>query len=292
MSSQRGRRANAYIFEATRLSSQSVNLDEALDKVFAAPLHDFTATRNAVARELKGADAKAVKAVKKPNLSAWAVNQVAREHADDVASLFDVTDKLRTAQRRVLSGGKAASLREATDQRNKIVAVLTKRAAAILKRSGHGASTQTLAGITDSFVAVASDPEGAERLRKGHLERELEPSSVIDVGGGLTLVESRDDDDEAGETDAAPRDDAAVLKAREALSKARATLKDARDAFKAANTESQHKNRDADEAERKAKLARQEADFAGRAAEARQADLDEAEAAVERAQRVLGELDR
>ena len=269
-----------------------MNLEDALEKVFSAPLDQFTPTRNAVAKDVKRADARVVKSLKKPNLSAWAVNQVARKHADDVEALFDVTDKLRMAQRRVLSGGKASALREATDHRNKIVNVLTKHAAKILRDAGHKASTQTISGVTDSFVAVASDPEGAERLRKGQLERELEPSSVIDVGGGLTLVEDEKEELEPEKGETPKRDEAAVKKAREALSEARAQLKVNRDALKAANSIAQRKSREADEAERQAKALREEAEFARRAAEARKAEVDESEEAVETAQRILGDLDR
>lgn len=266
-----------------------MDLDRALNELFGAPLEGFTARRNALAKELSGADARTVKELKKPNLAAWAVNQVARQHPDDVQQVFDVTDKLRHAQRRVLSGGKATDLRSATDERNKVVGRLTKLAEKILGQAGHGASTSTLQAITDSFMAIASDDEGAEQLRKGRLSRELEPSAFIDVSG-LTLVESPADDDPG--TAAGPEHDSTrIQEARRLLSEARAGVKEAKEAFKEADREAERVARAAEEAERKATAAREEAEFARRAADARKAELEEAENTLAATQSALKELE-
>lgn len=260
--------------------------EEALDRLYAAPVEEFTSTRNALAKELAGdkAAAASIKALKKPNLPTWALNQLARRHGDELEELFAVTDKLRTAQRRVLSGGKASDLRRATDERNAVVGKLTKLAASILREAGHGASAGALSAIGDSLVAVASDEEGAELLRKGRLTKELEPSAFVDVGG-LTLVESAEPEGAGPETDAS-----AIQEARRELNEARNALKQARDALKAADTDAQKASREADQAERQAKAAGEAAEFARRAAEARQAETEEAEKAVEATQRRLKQL--
>src|SRR5439155_16223840 len=67
-----------------------MELDTVLDRLYAVALDEFTATRNSLAKELAGDDARQVKALKKPNIAAWALNQLAR--SDDLADLFDVTD--------------------------------------------------------------------------------------------------------------------------------------------------------------------------------------------------------
>jgi hypothetical protein len=259
-------------------------LDSALDRLYAVPLDDFTATRNALAKELAGDDAKQVKALKKPNIAAWALNQLAR--TDELAALFTVTDKLRRAQRRVMSGGKPAELRQATDERNKVVSALTKRAGEILAEAGHAAAASTLSAVSDSLVAVASDDVGAELLRRGRLTRELHPQSVVDVGG-LTLVES----DEAPDEPELP-DLTALEAARDAVEEARKRVKEATAAVTEANRDVEKLSLEADAAERRAKSARESAEFAKRAAEARAEELQSAEAALEEARKTLRDAQR
>jgi hypothetical protein len=257
------------------------NVDAALDKLYAVPLDEFTSTRNALAKEL-GSHGDEIKTLKKPNLAAWALNQLARRHATELDELFSVTDKLRHAQRRVMSGGKASDLRGATDARNKVASRLTKLAEKILTEAGHAASPSTLSAAGDSFVAVASNDQGAELLRSGRLTRELTPGSVVDVGS-LTLVPQAEDD-AADE----PRPDRSRLKeARAARDEARATLKAARDAAKKANTEATRLEIEADDAAKRAKSAAEKADFAIRAAEARKTDVEEAERAVQEAEQAV-----
>lgn len=259
------------------------SLDSALDRLYGAPLDEFTARRNAIAKDLTGDAANEVKALKKPNLAAWALNQLSR--TDDLSALFDVTDKLRRAQRRVMSGGKPSELRTATDERNRVVGALTRRAGEILTEAGHAASSSTLSAISDSLIAVASDDEGAELLRKGRLTRELHPRSVVDLGG-LTLVQS-------GEPDEAALPDLGALEAaREAVEEARRRVKDRTAAVTDANRDVEKLSLEADAAERRARSARESAEFAKRAAEARRSELDDAERALDEARAALRDAQR
>lgn len=263
-----------------------MNLEEALDKLYAAPLEEFTSTRNELATQL-GPDGAQLKALKKPNTAAWAVNQLVRQRPDDIDELFSVTDQLRIAQRRVLSGSKPSELRKAGDERNRLISRLSGLAEKILSDAGHGASTSTMSAVHDSLVAVASDPDGAELLRRGRLTRELEPGAFVDAGGGLTIVPDQDADDARPKKGA---DLAALHAAREAINAARDALKTAKDAAKAATTELRRAEREADEAERKAKAAREEAEFAARSHHARRADVEGAEEVLAKAQDALKEL--
>jgi hypothetical protein len=262
------------------------DLEAALDQLYAAPLDEFTSRRNLLSKELRGASAATVKGVKKPNLAAWAVNQLARKHPSEVEEVFSVTDKLRHAQRRVLSGGKATELRKATDDRNKVIGRLKKLAAKILRDAGHSASASTLEAVGDTFMAVASDQEGGELVRKGRLSRELEPSAFIDVSG-LTLVESPADVEEA----VAP-DLSRLHEARRIVSEARGAAKEARESYKEADRAAEKLLRSAEEAERQAKAASEEAEFARRAADARKGELEEVERQLEAAQAALKDLER
>jgi hypothetical protein len=264
-----------------------MDLDEAFDRLYAAPLEEFTATRNALAKEL-GAEGARIKALKKPNLAAWALNQLARRYPDELEELFSVTERVRHAQRRVLSGGKATPLREATDERARLVKKLTNLAASILTESGHAAAQSTLSAITSSLIAIAAGEEGAELLKKGRLTRELRAESVVDVGGGLTLVQGEGDseapDEEVNRT-------GVIRAAREAVNEARDRAQATKRALRDAEAEVSRRTSEADEAERSAKAAREAAEFARRAVDARRAEAEEATTALEAAEEAFREAD-
>lgn len=266
-----------------------MELDEALDRLYAAPLNEFTATRNELAKTA-GTVGAHVRSLKKPNLAAWALNQLSRRHGDELSELYAATERLRLAQRRVLSGGKATALREASDARSRIVGNLTKRAAAILTDGGHVAAATTLAAVGGSLIAIASDEEGAELLRTGRLTRELRAESVMSVehGAGLTLVDGNVVD--AGGDDDTP-DGGEAQAARSAVNEARDRAQAAKKAVKEAEAEVSRRTSAADEAERAAKAAREATEFARRAVEARKAESDDADRALERAQEALDKLD-
>ena len=265
-----------------------MDLDEALDRLYAAGLEEFTATRNTLAKEL-GPEGAQLKALRKPNLAAWALNQVARKYADELGELYQATERVRLAQRRVLSGGKPSALREATDERGKIVSWLTKQAGVILTESGHSAVPSTLALVTGSLIAIAADDEGAELLRRGRLTRELRAEAVVSMehGGGLTLIEGDGDAGaEAGEADAG-----AVQAAREAVNDARDRVRQTRKAVREAEADASQRTSEADEAERAAKALHEAAEFAKRAADARRSDADDAAKALEAAQAALRDVE-
>ncbi len=267
-----------------------MDLESALDRLYAVDLDEFTSTRNRLSSELTSAGDKTagiqIKSLKKPNIAAWTLNQLARSHKDELEELFAATDRVRRAHRRALSGGKATDLREATDERNRVVSKLTKIAGAILVEGGHAAATATLAAVSDSFMAIASDDAGADLLRKGRLERELQPGAIADVGG-LTLVPDGDDES----VPAAKADVTAVQAARVKINQARQRVKDANEALRDADAEAWKVSGEADEAERRAKAAREAAEFAKRAAEGRKSDAEQAAKALEEAEETLKKLD-
>ena len=72
---------------------------DAVSELFALPLNEFTPARNERAKELAAdgdkAAADAVRALRKPSVPAWAVNQVARRDAKGITALFDAFTPLR-----------------------------------------------------------------------------------------------------------------------------------------------------------------------------------------------------
>src|SRR5205085_6874781 len=86
-------------------------------ELYGLPLEEFTAARNALAKDLAKAGDKAmaaeVKRLAKPSKTAWALNQLARRQAEDVERLLEAGERLRAAQQRALAGD-ASHLRGAT----------------------------------------------------------------------------------------------------------------------------------------------------------------------------------
>ena len=156
-----------------------------VEDLYGLPLDEFTAARNALAKELaKAKDPRAaeVKALTKPSVAAWAVNQLARRRRTDVDALLDAGARLREAQASALGGGDAAELREALRAERDAVARLTAAAEEVLEEAGHAASVQTQNRISDTLRAAAVDDESRGLLAAGTLTKELEP------GGGFDLL--------------------------------------------------------------------------------------------------------
>src|SRR5829696_4766182 len=78
------------------------------DRVYGLPLDEFTAARDALAKDLrKGAHRAAaewVKALRKPSGPAWVVNQLARTQASEAKELEESATALRQAHERLLEG--------------------------------------------------------------------------------------------------------------------------------------------------------------------------------------------
>ena len=149
-----------------------------IDDLFKLPLAEFTAARNALAASLKEAghadEAAAVKALSKPPLSAWAVNQLYWHHRKPFDQMMAAGDRLRKAQTSQLAG-KAAELRGPMEAHRDAVADLSKRAAVLLREGGHPPTPDVTRRITTTLEALATygDQEGAPK--PGRLTADVDP---------------------------------------------------------------------------------------------------------------------
>jgi hypothetical protein len=84
-----------------RTAVRKASPDKELDRLFALPLDEFTAARNAAVKRLKetGDDeaAEQVGALTKPSVPVWAINQLARKEKAAVRGLLEAAAKLRKA---------------------------------------------------------------------------------------------------------------------------------------------------------------------------------------------------
>ena len=155
-------------------------MDPEVEALYGLPLDEFTRARDALARTLAkagGAEAAAaVKALRKPSVVTWALNQLARRHPEELPALLDAGSRLRRAQTATLEGGDPDELRDATKAEAAAVHVLAARARALLAEAGRGGSSAHEDRLAATLRAAAVDTEAGDRLRRGVLTEELSPA--------------------------------------------------------------------------------------------------------------------
>ncbi|MEO5852265.1 MAG: hypothetical protein ABIQ15_07110, partial [Nocardioides sp.] len=160
------------------------------DALYAAPLGDFTPARDARVKELKADKplAAAVKALRKPSLSAWVVNLLVRREADQVAQVLSVGRALRDAQAS-LDGDE---LRALTRQRRQLTAAVTARARGVAADAGVKVTQAVADQVEATLTAAMLDAGAAEAVRSGLLVAALAPSGVdaVDVAAAVAVPEA------------------------------------------------------------------------------------------------------
>ena len=269
------------------------------DELFGLPPEEFVAARDEVARRLRReGDAEAarrVKALRRPSLSAWAVNQLARSRQQALEGLLAAGERLRAAHQAALAGGDAAELRAATRAEREAVAGLVSAALDRLREAGHPTTETTRDRIAATLHAAAASPEAADLVRHGRLTADLDPSGFGAAPGGPAAVPGRPAAAASGRPAAGPEvdgdrataaeDDAAARRARRAAAvaardHARRRARLAADQAVLATRQAERLGRLADQAEREARRARSTAAAA----------IEAASTARERATRAAREL--
>jgi hypothetical protein len=304
--------------------------DSDIDALFQLPPAEFTAARNALASRLKKGghpdEADAVKALPKPSVSAWAVNQLFWRHRKAFDRLIAAGEKFRGAQAAQLAG-KAADLRGPLDARREALSELARVAAGVLKSIGHNASPDITRRVTTTLEALATYGSHPDAPRAGRLSDDIDPPGfealaalVPQVGGGKRASDgptrvipftqrTREPRRKKGspEEEARRREEehkAEVAAAKRALADAERALRDSKKTAEQAEASLKKAAARAKEAEReKAELekkfekanaafeaARQEARRVATEAEDAAQAVEDAERAVEKAKRALESL--
>jgi 3-oxoacyl-ACP reductase-like protein len=118
--------------------------DELIAELYALPIDEFTSARDALAKRLRADGerevAKQVKALRKPSVTAWAVNRVRHREPERVEELLEAGERLRQAQEQVIRSGELGQLRDAGARERDLVESLVDSALAELAASGHAAN--------------------------------------------------------------------------------------------------------------------------------------------------------
>lgn len=172
-----------------------------VDALFQLPLPEFTAARNALASRLKKSghaeEAETVKALAKPPISAWTVNQLFWKHAGAFEKLLEAGEKFRTAQAAQLSG-RGADIRGPLEARREALADLSRRAAEVLRTASHSPSPDVMRRVTTTLEALATYDGLPDAPRPGRLSDDVDPPGfetlaalVPRVGDGGAIGPSR-----------------------------------------------------------------------------------------------------
>ncbi|HEX2054071.1 MAG TPA: hypothetical protein VHJ78_10155 [Actinomycetota bacterium] len=206
--------------------------DEA-HKLFELPPEEFTGERDRIAKDLKrqgdAEAAAAVKALKRPSLAAYALNLVAHKTPELIDRLLESGDRLGSATSR-------SAMEEAKSDRQAAIAEVTAQAASLLEELGRPMTAQVREKVTETLLAVATDPDTRELLKAGQLLKEAEPTGF---GGPVPVFEPSGDKPSAGkQSDRAGRlraeADAKLAEARKAAADSKRALEESRQLAEAA----------------------------------------------------------
>jgi hypothetical protein len=243
--------------------------EQELDRLYGLPLDEFTPARNDLAKRLKAErDAKRaeeVRALSKPTVPVWTVNQLSRVDRAGIRALLGAGEELRAAQRRLLGGEDARdAAREAAAHERQAVERLIDRARAILADAGRPPTAAVLERVGTTLRAAAVTDEGRGLLETGRLTAELEPPGF--------------DAFAAGDVPSTPRRRPA--RGRDELAERREQRAQKQRRNRELQEQARAAERTAREAEREAERAEAAAGKARRAAEKARAEADAAAAAA------------
>jgi hypothetical protein len=237
----------------------SHTLDREIDRLYQLPLDEFTPARNALAKGA-GAQASRIKALAKPPVAAWAVNQLYWRNVDVWNALVEAAENARRAHKAVLSG-RAGDVRAATKVHDDAVDEALRTTLALLADAGHPASDATKHAIATTLRALPGDEPS------GRLTRMLQPGGFETLTGlslprGAAVKRPKPVPTREARTAATlpsgPKVDAkALTRAREAAAAAARTLREAEQAARRAEFEMVRTTRDEDRAAKAVEDARE-----------------------------------
>ena len=172
-----------------------LDLHGEVDKLYQAPLAGFTAARNALVARIKaahGADAAAhVKALVKPSIAAWTLNQLYWRHQAEFMALLMAGDALRLVQQQRL-GGAEVDVAPPTRSRQSAIDTLLALATDILKEGGHAPSPDMRQRLLASLDALAAYGTGSLAPKAGRLTEDV-PAPGFAALAGLAVPGPDDD---------------------------------------------------------------------------------------------------
>ncbi len=258
----------------------SRTLDAEIDRLYQLPLDEFTPARNALAKGA-GGEAARVRALSKPPVAAWAVNQLYWRKTEGWNALLAAAENAHRVQRAVLAG-RAGDVRAASKVHDDAVEKALRATLALLADAGQPATDQTKHAIGTTLRALPGDEP------PGRLSRTLQPAGFgiltgLSVATGAVRPANpapRGGASAAATTASRPKVDArALTRARQADAEATRALRDAENTARREEFEKVRTERDEQRAEEAVETAREALKRAA-------SELEQAEAAAGAATRL------
>ncbi len=196
-------------------------LDAASDELYAGAPAEFVARRDALAAEARSRGdrdlAAALKGLRRPSVGAWYLNTAARSGLVSLRELLKLGEELRQAQ----SAGDLAALRDLAARRGPLVNRVLRDLTGHLTELGTTATPAGLDEVRRTLAAALAEPEVAELVRRGRLDRAHDYSGF---GPVVPVAEPFQSTPSPTATETADPDKAARAEAANALAQAQASL--------------------------------------------------------------------
>jgi hypothetical protein len=146
-----------------------VDLDTAADELYAVTPDDFTERRQQLVAEARKEGnrelATQIGKLRRPTRSAWLINLLSRDGADNIDALFELGVALQQAQQRMAGD----ELRQLSAERRKTVDAMARRAVELGRQQGYDAPDGALQEVGQTLQTALGDPEIADLVRAGRL---------------------------------------------------------------------------------------------------------------------------
>ncbi|MEX0168275.1 hypothetical protein [Streptomyces sp. LMG1-1-1.1] len=154
-----------------------MDVDKVTDELYALKPAEFVPARDrhvAQAREAgDAAAAKAIAALRRPSLAAWAANLLARKRLREAQDFLTLGETLREAHRTL----DAERLRAAGSRQHQLVTMLAREAADLAREAGQPLSDTVSYEVEQTLHAVLADPDVAAQWSKARLVKP--PSAAV-----------------------------------------------------------------------------------------------------------------
>lgn len=162
------------------------------DRLYGQAADAFTEARNVAAKQCGDKSLAAqVKKLRKPSVSAWAVNLLVRREGEQIDSVLELADSLRAAAE-ALDGDE---LRALTRQRRQLTTALASSARSLARESGVRLTGPVVEQVEGMLNAAMLDPVAARVVRTGRVLTaftstgisELDVESVVALPAALDV---------------------------------------------------------------------------------------------------------
>ncbi len=167
--------------------------------LYVLPLEEFTAARNAAAKEAtRHGDRQlgtALRKLPKPSTAAWLVNVLVTHRRGEVEQVLELGASLRQAQ----AGTDRAQLQALGQQRQRLLAAVARQSLEAAAELGADVGAAALTGVEQTLRAALADEGAAAAVLTGRLVRTLEASGwdPVDLDDAVAGPFTSPDDDAA-----------------------------------------------------------------------------------------------